>query len=60
MFNTSVQDALVHTPLGSSMLSSLTTLTATIGAFYFAGRSYERASEVKAAAAAKSSANGPA
>lgn len=56
MFNTSVQDALEHTPIGSSMLTSLTTLTATIGAFYFAGRSYERAAEVKAAATASAGA----
>lgn len=55
MFNTSVQDAFDHSALGSSMLTSLTTLTATVGAFYFVGKSYERASEIKAPAAATTS-----
>jgi hypothetical protein len=51
MFNSNVQDALNHTSLGSGTLASLTTLTATVAGFYFIGRSYERASEVRAAAA---------
>jgi hypothetical protein len=54
MFNTNVQDALNHTSLGSGMLTSLTTLTATVAGFYFVGRSYERASEARAAATAVS------
>ena len=47
MLNKSVQTALNSTSLGGSMLTSLTTLTATVTGFYFVGTSYERASATK-------------